>query len=541
MGYKTIIFSRNVEKRTYVQGEFTGKYHGIANDKILLSNTELYDIHIYEGEISNLKNDKEHSAIIDETIYNAILSETQLSQKSFENVLINLNTTIQGYDSVHLEIIEPKLEAVQIFDVVKDGNKTFGTLTCLVSGYLLELETIFNEMQVETCDDCGQLIEECKCKEITPVVFDVETEAETENEVIQEEITGEPFWKSIPRAFNKENRAKLWNEIQTSGLGCLGFIGLFLGIIFLFSFGIPGLISGLFIGLLYLIGSFLGLIPALPYHWRQVFYAFAGILLIGLLLNLFKSDTFNNHRSNIDTKSVSKDNNNNNEYNYPNSSSSNVQETIPTDENEVHKMHEAITGIDNDYPQTTNEQPIEQTVTLYNDTIDSFYTNKVITPETQLQETPSTVLNTSDKNLIDSTGFSNSQIQETISNFDNQENNEQPNETDITNASSTQNTMQPNVVLSSDETVNNNTEKSLISLDTSPTNLIERKKVKPLKSLTAGTVFQEGDIYICKEDDSKHYHLDQNCEALEDCTGSIYQINIPEAERLGRSLCELEK
>ncbi|MEP3371735.1 hypothetical protein [Maribacter dokdonensis] len=540
MGYKTITFSRQIEKRTYVQGEFTGKYHGIANDKILLSNTELYDIHIYEGEISNLKNDKEHSAIIDETIYNAIVSETQLTQKSFENVLINLNPSIHEYDSVRLEVIEPKLEAVQIFDVVKDGNKTFGTLTCLVSGYLLELETIFNEMQVETCDDCGQLIEECACKEITPVVFDVKTETETENGVIPEEITGEPFWKSIPRAFNKENRAKLWNEIQPSGLGCLGFIGLFLSILFLFSFGIPGLISGLFIGLLYLIGSFLGLFPALPYHWRQVFYAFAGILFIGLLLNLFKSDTFNNYRSNIDTKSVSKEENNN-EYNYPNSSSSNVQETIPTNENEVHKMHEAITGIDNDYPQTTNEQPIEQTVTLYNDTIDSFYTNKVITPETQLQETPSTVLNTSDKNLTDSTGFSNSQIQETISNFDNQENNEQSNETDITNTSSIQNTMQPNVVLSSDETVNNNTEKSLTSLDTSSINLIERKKVKPLKSLMAGTVFQEGDIYICKEDDSKHYHLDQNCEALEDCTESIYQINIPEAERLGRSLCELEK
>ncbi|MEP5635470.1 MAG: hypothetical protein ABJL43_07780, partial [Maribacter dokdonensis] len=508
MGYKTITFSRQIEKRTYVQGEFTGKYHGIANDKILLSNTELYDIHIYEGEISNLKNDKEHSAIIDETIYNAIVSETQLTQKSFENVLINLNPSIHEYDSVRLEVIEPKLEAVQIFDVVKDGNKTFGTLTCLVSGYLLELETIFNEMQVETCDDCGQLIEECACKEITPVVFDVKTETETENGVIPEEITGEPFWKSIPRAFNKENRAKLWNEIQPSGLGCLGFIGLFLSILFLFSFGIPGLISGLFIGLLYLIGSFLGLFPALPYHWRQVFYAFAGILFIGLLLNLFKSDTFNNYRSNIDTKSVSKEENNN-EYNYPNSSSSNVQETIPTNENEVHKMHEAITGIDNDYPQTTNEQPIEQTVTLYNDTIDSFYTNKVITPETQLQETPSTVLNTSDKNLTDSTGFSNSQIQETISNFDNQENNEQSNETDITNTSSIQNTMQPNVVLSSDETVNNNTEKSLTSLDTSSINLIERKKVKPLKSLMAGTVFQEGDIYICKEDDSKHYHLDQ--------------------------------
>ena len=57
----------------------------------------------------------------------------------------------------------------------------------------------------------------------------------------------------------------------------------------------------------------------------------------------------------------------------------------------------------------------------------------------------------------------------------------------------------------------------------------------------SGTVFQEGDIYICKGDTSERYHLNQNCKALDSCTSSIYQMNVPEAERQGRSLCELEK
>lgn len=546
MGYKTLTFSRQVEKRTYVQGEFTGKYHGIANDKILLSNTELYDIHIYEGEISNLKNNKQHPAIIDKTIYNAIVSETQLTQKSFENVLINLNTTIQGYDSVRLEIIEPKLEAVQIYDVVKDGNKTFGTLTCLVSGYLLEFETITDEMPVETCDTCNDLLEECTCNESTPVVFN----PEAESNVIHEEIVKEPIWKNVTNSFNKENRAKLWNEIQTSGLGCLGFIGLFLGILFLFSFGLPGLISGLLIGLLYLIGSFIGLFPSLPYHWRQLFYAFAGILIIGLLLNLFKNNDNYNYFNKSKTEISDTNRRDNEQLNHePINNSDEEFKIIRNNKNDNFKTDVLELEQEEKYTQNTDETPINQTVTLYNDSVEIYNNESIHTLAYQTESETNEITYTPNQILQDSlidNSSSNSQKSDTVLSSIPEETLKETDGLATLNSSTKQNVSEQNDIningdITTKETDAKNSNQNTTPLDTTETLLEQRKKLKPIRSLMSGTVFQEGDIYICKGDTSERYHLNQNCEALEKCTGTIYQINIPEAERLGRSLCELEK
>lgn len=545
MGYKTITFSSEVEKRTYVQGEFTGKYHGIVNDKILLSNTELYDIHIYEGEISNLKNNKEHPEIIDETIYIAILSETQLSQKSFENVLINLNTSIQGYDSVRLEIIEPKLEAVQIYDVVKDGNKTFGTLTCLVSGYLLEFETIFDEMQVQTCDNCGQILEECTCKEFTPVVF----EDDAEIDIIHEEIAQEPFWKSITSTFNKENRTKLWNEIQTSGLGCLGFIGLLFSLIFLFAFGLPGLLAGLFLALLYAIGAFFRFFPALPYHWRQLLYAFAGILIIGLLLNLFKQTENYNYFNK--SKTEISDTNRKELFNHQaNTNSDEEFKIIRNNENDNFKTDDLDFDQEEKSSQNTDEIPIDQTVTLYNDTIESFNNESVNTEAYQGESETNQISNTPNQILQDSLvakPTSNSQKSETYVSSIPQETHKEIDDLDTSNSltkeiANEQNEINTNVDVATKETNDSNSNQGSTPLDTTETPVLEqRKKLKPIRSLMSGTVFQEGDIYICKGDTSERYHLSQNCKALDSCTSNIYQMNVPEAERQGRSLCELEK
>lgn len=545
MGYKTLTFSRQVEKRTYVQGEFTGKYHGIANDKILLSNTELYDIYIYEGEISNLKNNKEHPAIIDETIYNAIVSETQLTQKSFENVLINLNTTIQGYDSVRLEIIEPKLEAVQIYDVVKDGNKTFGTLVCLVSGYLLEFETIFNEMPVETCDNCGQILEECTCKEFTPVVF----EDVAEIDIIHEEIAQEPFWKSIPRAFNKENRTKLWNEIQTSGLGCLGFIGLLFSLIFLFSFGLPGLLAGLFLALLYAIGALFRFFPALPYHWRQLLYAFTGILIIGLLLNLLKqSDNYliKSKTEISDTNKKVKEHFNH----QPNTNSDEEFKIVRNNKNDNFKTDDLDFDQKEKYLQNTDEIPIDQTVTLYNDSIENFNNESVNTEAYQGESETNQISNTPNQILQDSLvakPTSNSQKLETYISSNPQEKRQQLNDLVAPNSSTKQivnekNEINTNVDVATNETSDKNSNENLTLLNTTDTLAITKREKEPkILPLMTGTVFQEGDIYICKGDTSERYHLSQNCKALDSCTSNIYQMNVPEAERQGRSLCELEK
>lgn len=518
MGYKTITFPREVEKRTYVQGEFMGKYYGTINDEMFYSKTELYDIQIYEGEISNLKNDREHPEIINDIVYNAIISETQLTQKSFENVLVNLNTSIIDFDSITLAIKEPKLEAVQIYDVVKDGNNTFGTLTCLVSGYLLEIEILYDTIEVETCDNCKQVLEECACKEFVPVVIEEEVGV-----VVDDGTVDEPFWKSISKPFTRENRALLWKDFTGTGMGCFGIIGLIMGLLFLFSLGLPGILAGLLLVLFYAFGAFNGFFPAVPYHWRQLFYVFMGILLLGIFLNLFKQPlSYNSLRNNFHKVSENVKGGFEKIHNNPAAS---------TPKTEIETSYPNTTNSKNDIPNTnysnTNleedsslllregeERPLEQTITLYKDTLDDFYSESMHT-----QQNPSGVMPSIAPNVSNELATSNT---------DTQQNTTPQSEASIND-----------VIVAKENTIKTSNE-TTTQIETTKTQKI-REKVKRIPQVMSSIIFHEGDIYVCKEDKSKRYHLTQNCKALENCTSTIYQINIPTAEREGRSLCELEK
>ncbi|WP_289064191.1 hypothetical protein [uncultured Zobellia sp.] len=375
MGYKKITFSSAIEKRTYVQGEFMGKYYGTVNDKLLLSKTELYDIHIYEGEISNLKNDKEHPDIVNETIFNAIKSETQLTQKSFENILVNLNTSIEDYDSIRIAIKEPKLEAVQIYDVVKDGNSTFGTLTCLVTGYLLEIQTKDDIMEIETCSNCEQVYEECTCNNISVPKTEINERDINEKGIIT------TFGSNFTDTFSARNRGLLKDDIVTTTPGCLGILGLILGLFFLFSLGLPGILIGLFLTFLYIRGTFRGILPSIPLHWKQLFYVFGGILLIGLFLNFInrpgaynpwresKFKTTETISEDQPTKPYQKINPNNNL-----GSQNNIQSTAnyKTDNLNSDNLNYSDTSEGAIIQGKTEDYPLKQIITLYKDTLESF-------------------------------------------------------------------------------------------------------------------------------------------------------------------------
>ena len=530
MGYKTITFSSEVEKRTYVQGEFMGKYYGTINYKMLFSKTELYDIQIYEGEISNLKNDREHPKIINDIVYDAITSETQLTQKSFENVLVNLNTSISDFDSIKLAIREPKLEAVQIYDVVKDGNNTFGTLTCLVSGYLLEIETKYDTIEVETCDDCNQVLEDSTCNEITPTVVD-EEKIKKEVVVIENPVQ-ETYWKSIGKPFNRENRRRLWYDAINTGPGCIGAIGLLFGLLFLFLFGLPGLLTGVFLAFLYIIGAFFGFLPSLPYHWRQMIYACIGLLLLGLILNLFQQPSNYNtvNKSKIETSETNKDESDN--FNNP------PNKSTPTLDSEITSSDKIdILDIDTSLEEEAEERPLEQIVTLYSDSIDNLYRDSILSnlPIQMLSDsiTPSSI---SQNNNSNNSLGSNPQ-----------NNLKRTNELPIPNTNTQQSLTPSNealndVIIVTKESTNKPVNNSVISaVDTTNQISKPREKIKRVPEIMGSTVFREGAIYVCKEDENKFYHLIQNCKALEDCTSTIYQINTPVAEREGYSLCQLEK
>lgn len=234
MGFKTIKVQKQVPRKTFVQGDFIGKYFGRLNkDQESFSVSKIYDISIYEGKIFHVVNSTAHAEVINENIYDIIDSEVQLEQHSFEDVVCFPNKDSHDYDGYRLHIHEPKLEDVRIRDVVKEGKQTFGTLLCKVSGYLLDHIYEEEEIEIETCDDCDNPLVECTCTkalEVTPP------------------STPERPPKRLPyvKSFNDYTAGSSW--------GCWPIVGILAALFIIFSFGLPGVFFLLVMGLLYLLG-----------------------------------------------------------------------------------------------------------------------------------------------------------------------------------------------------------------------------------------------------------------------------------------------
>ncbi|MHA7831841.1 MAG: hypothetical protein ACX93O_12140 [Flagellimonas sp.] len=234
MGFKTIKVQKQVPRKTFVQGDFIGKYFGRLNkDQESFSVSKMYDISIYDGKIFHVVNSTVHTEVINENTYDRIDSEVQLEQHSFEDVVCFPNKDSHDYDGYRLHIHEPKLENVRIRDVVKEGKQTFGTLFCKVSGYLLDYTYEEEEIEIETCDDCDHPLEDCICnRELVEIP----------------QFTPErPPQKSRP--------VKNFNDYTTgSSWGCWSIIGILAALFIIFSFGLPGIFFLLVIALLYLLG-----------------------------------------------------------------------------------------------------------------------------------------------------------------------------------------------------------------------------------------------------------------------------------------------
>lgn len=235
MGFKTIKVQKQVPRKTFVQGDFIGKYYGLLNnEQDSFSISKIYDISIYDGKIFHVVNSRAHPEMINETTYDGIDSEVQLEQNSFEDVVCFPNKDSQEYDGYRLHIHEPKLEDVRIRDVVKEGKQTFGTLFCKVSGYLLDFTLEEEEIEIETCDECENPIEECSCAKTLEVLPTLPPERPP---------------KRLPEV-------KGFNDYTTTGTswGCWPIIGVLLALFIIFSFGLPGMFFLLVIGVLYLLG-----------------------------------------------------------------------------------------------------------------------------------------------------------------------------------------------------------------------------------------------------------------------------------------------
>ncbi len=231
MGFKTIKIEKKVPRKTYIRGDFISKYFGFLNKgQDPFSISKVYDISIYEGKIFNVENELENPQTINESIYDAIRSTIQIEQKSFEKIASFPSQSASSFDGFRLNINAPKLEDVRIKDVVKEGNQTFGTLFCKVSGYLLDYKTEVEEIEIETCDCCQKPIEKCSCPKPLATA------------------------KSSPRTRPFYPRPRHVKQYDSTS-GCLTVLGILVALFILMSFGLPGLFFLLVIGLLYIIGN----------------------------------------------------------------------------------------------------------------------------------------------------------------------------------------------------------------------------------------------------------------------------------------------
>ena len=131
-------------KRTYIKGTFQGKYRAHRSEAWSRHHVEYYHMTIYEAEVTLL----------------AVRQETEkdfpeaANLKAFEGALCR---PISCYDPTSdtwfkLNIEEPRIIAVELSQIVSEGNEHLGTITGTIFGEIIKLETETQEVAHETID-----------------------------------------------------------------------------------------------------------------------------------------------------------------------------------------------------------------------------------------------------------------------------------------------------------------------------------------------------------------------------------------------------
>mgnify|MGYP006076306981 CR=1 FL=1 len=294
MAFKTITIIIDVERITYIKGSFFGKYRGkLDSSKINSEYEQFYDINIYEGEIFDFEIESNNSKKINSNTYEKFQSEMHFFQDAFDNIISkSLKKNSSNYDVFRLKIHKPKLQEITIDNVIKDDKQTFGTFTAIVFGYIIDLIQVEEEIEVEICDDCNQLVAECSC-ETKGTRRDPEEPDDSNN--------------------------------LSENFGCLSifsFLGYLilalLAIGFLYAIGIKGIITVLIIGAVIFLFSYfsvigrfiswgLNLIFRILFNLIGLFFIFALILgLLSLFKGSFKNERKRERVTNVEEKSTTK-------------------------------------------------------------------------------------------------------------------------------------------------------------------------------------------------------------------------------------------
>jgi hypothetical protein len=112
-------------RRTYVKGDFTGKFHGLLDNSFALSQREKYfDIHFTEIKVENLKN-------INETEYTDMPVEICCT----DNIPTTINCFVDGL-AFKLNLNLPKVNINSVIDVLPEAKERFGTIKGIIYAYV---------------------------------------------------------------------------------------------------------------------------------------------------------------------------------------------------------------------------------------------------------------------------------------------------------------------------------------------------------------------------------------------------------------------
>ncbi|MEW4923949.1 hypothetical protein [Algibacter sp. 2305UL17-15] len=271
MGTKKIKVIKKIERKTFLKGNFVGKYHGdFVDGKSFLNTAKYYDIHIYEGEIHYVQ-------IISEEAYESIASEIHFLQDQFENVISVTEEKVTDFDAFKFKINQPKVKSITIKDVNKEDNQTFGTFTCVVYGYLIDTTDKEEIIEVEVCDYCNHTLEKCNCPQLI---------SEDYIDYVEEQEDSSTKKREIFSTYNTTGYSEIFGWIIMIGFGAL----------FLAAIGLPGIILIAFLAALYFILTYFStftsvIINILGWVFRLLVNFVVFMFFISLITGIYSSVT----------------------------------------------------------------------------------------------------------------------------------------------------------------------------------------------------------------------------------------------------------
>ena len=145
--YETI--ENHIERRTYIQGKFKGKFIGYFDPrKSDVKHENFYDLEVISGEITTIKNDfnVRHWETGEPEAFQEI---DNFLTKLPDNLPLEIIDEKGGAKIYNVNLNDKKLSNYTLSNQVYEGNKVFGDITGHISGYLKHYDTEYIEVEIE--------------------------------------------------------------------------------------------------------------------------------------------------------------------------------------------------------------------------------------------------------------------------------------------------------------------------------------------------------------------------------------------------------